>query len=41
MVYCSTECQMADFTSVYQWEHGLLDVIDNDQIGRMATLAYR
>ena len=41
VVYCSEECQQSNYLTNHRYECGLLDVIDNQEIGRMATLAYR
>ena len=41
MIYCSEECQQSNYLTNHRYECGLLDVIDNQEIGRMATLAYR
>ena len=41
VLYCSMECQETNYREGHRYECGLLHVIDNDQIGRMATLAYR
>ena len=41
VLYCSAACQETNYREGHRYECGLLHVIDNDQIGRMATLAYR
>ena len=41
VLYCSPGCQQENWREGHQYECGLLHIIDNDQIGRMATLAYR
>lgn len=39
--FCSQTCLETCFNKTHRWECGVLELIDNEEIGRMATLAYR
>lgn len=39
--FCSTACMTTSYLSVHRWECPVLEYVDNTDIGRMATLAYR
>eukprot|EP00092_Neocalanus_flemingeri_P009559 GFUD01010288.1.p1 GENE.GFUD01010288.1~~GFUD01010288.1.p1 ORF type:complete len:573 (+),score=99.99 GFUD01010288.1:78-1796(+) len=39
--FCSTECMKTSYLNVHRWECPVLQYVDNNDIGRMATLAYR
>merc|ERR1712013_703539 len=39
--YCSSGCMLKNYQEVHRWECSVLEYMDNPDIGRMATLAYR
>jgi len=39
--FCSTPCMATNYLKVHRWECPVLEYVDNTDIGRMATLAYR
>merc|ERR1719483_1635459 len=41
VLFCSTECLSVGYYSSHRWECSVLEYIDSEDIGRMATLAYR
>ena len=41
MKYCSEVCLQYNYCTVHRWECGVLEYVDSQDIGRMATLAYR
>jgi len=39
--FCDKNCFQECYSKTHRWECAVLDLIDNDDIGRMATIAYR
>jgi len=39
--FCNADCYSESYNSTHRWECGVLELMDNEEIGKMATIAYR